>query len=54
MSADDAEKKIKEDMPDAHIQVVPPNTPVTLDFRFNRVRLFVDESNKVIEAPTIG
>ncbi|XP_058758641.1 subtilisin inhibitor-like [Vicia villosa] len=54
VTADEAEKKIKEEMPEARIQVVPPNTPVTYDYRLDRVRLFVDESSKVIETPTIG
>ncbi|XP_058782636.1 subtilisin inhibitor-like [Vicia villosa] len=54
VTADEAEKKIKEEMPEAQIQVVPPNTPVTYDYRLQRVRLFVDESNKVIQTPTIG
>ncbi|CAK8564572.1 unnamed protein product [Lathyrus sativus] len=55
VSADEAEKKIKEDKPDAYIQVVPHDQPVvTGDFVFNRVRLFVDESNKVTRTPIIG
>ncbi|CAK8564571.1 unnamed protein product [Lathyrus sativus] len=55
VSADEAEKKIKEDLPEAYIQVVPHDQlAVTSDFVFNRVRLFVDEANKVIKTPTIG
>ncbi|CAK8564935.1 unnamed protein product [Lathyrus sativus] len=38
----------------AEIQVVPPNSAVTFDYRIKRVRLCVDESNKVISTPSIG
>ncbi|ONK76903.1 uncharacterized protein A4U43_C02F1090 [Asparagus officinalis] len=33
LTAGDAEKKIKEDMPDARVQIVPPDHFVTMDFR---------------------
>ncbi|KAH1111271.1 hypothetical protein GYH30_009878 [Glycine max] len=46
-------KKIKE-MSRAEIQVVPPGYFVTADFKPQRVRLYVDESNKVTSAPRIG
>ncbi|KAG5035033.1 hypothetical protein JHK87_009943 [Glycine soja] len=48
-----SEKKIKE-MSRAEIQVVPPGYFVTADFKPQRVRLYVDESNKVTSAPRIG
>ncbi|XP_058782637.1 subtilisin inhibitor-like [Vicia villosa] len=54
VTADEAEKKIKEEMPEAEIEVLPDDSDVSLDYIFQRVRLFVDESNKVIETPTIG
>ncbi|KAG5049269.1 hypothetical protein JHK85_010372 [Glycine max] len=49
-----SEKKIKEEMSRAEIQVVPPGYFVTADFKPQRVRLYVDESNKVTSAPRIG
>jgi len=54
VTAEEAERKIKEEISGVEIQVVPPDSFVTADFRFKRVRLYVDESNKVIRTPTIG
>ncbi|KAK7334728.1 hypothetical protein VNO80_26489 [Phaseolus coccineus] len=54
VSAEEAETKIKEEMSDVQIQVVPPDSFVTADYKPKRVRLYVDESNKVIRTPTIG
>lgn len=54
VTAEEAEKKIKEEMPEAEIQVVPHDSFVTADFKPHRVRLYVDLSNKVIRIPGIG
>ncbi|RDX99230.1 hypothetical protein CR513_17740, partial [Mucuna pruriens] len=54
VSAEEAEKKIKEEMSGAEIQVVLPGYFVTADFKPQRVRLYVDESNKVTKTPGIG
>ncbi|MCH91465.1 subtilisin inhibitor 1-like [Trifolium medium] len=54
VTAVEAEKKIKEEMSGAEIQVVPADSFVTADYRTARVRLYVDESNKVIRTPGIG
>ncbi|KAJ8899797.1 hypothetical protein K2173_019497 [Erythroxylum novogranatense] len=54
VTVEEADRKIKEDMPGAQIQVVPPNCFVTMDLRNNRVRLYVDSAGKVARAPTIG
>ncbi|KAI3830287.1 hypothetical protein L1987_04425 [Smallanthus sonchifolius] len=54
MKAEDAEKKIKEEMPRATVHVIPHDSFVTMDFVSNRVRLFVDSSQNVIKAPKIG
>ncbi|TVU01368.1 hypothetical protein EJB05_53178, partial [Eragrostis curvula] len=47
----EAKKIILKDMPEAHIAVVPLGSPVTMDFRTDRVRIFVDT---VAETPRIG
>ncbi|XP_052174562.1 subtilisin inhibitor CLSI-I-like [Diospyros lotus] len=52
--AEEAERKIKEDMPRARIQVVPPGCFVTMDFNQERVRLHVDSSGKVAGPPRVG
>ncbi|XP_044504272.1 subtilisin inhibitor-like [Mangifera indica] len=54
LTADEAEKKIKEERPAVQVQVVPSNSIVTMDFKQNRVRLYVDSSRKVERAPKIG
>ncbi|XP_020238744.1 subtilisin inhibitor CLSI-I [Cajanus cajan] len=54
VTAEEAEKKIKEEMSGVEIQVVPPGYFVTADFKPQRVRLYVDESNKVNRTPGIG
>ncbi|XP_058758642.1 subtilisin inhibitor-like [Vicia villosa] len=54
VTAEEAERKIKEEKPEAEIQVVPHDSFVTADYKIQRVRLYVDESNKVVRAPGIG
>ena len=51
LPVEEAKKVILKDMSDADIVVVPVGTPVTKDFRPNRVRIFVDT---VAGTPTIG
>ncbi|KAF7825638.1 subtilisin inhibitor CLSI-I [Senna tora] len=54
-TVEEASRKILEDMPSAQIQLVlPPNYAVTQDLRFNRVRLFLDESQRVLWIPYIA
>lgn len=40
--AEEAKAIILKDMPDADVQILPQGSPVTFDYRFNRVRVFVD------------
>ncbi|CAJ1959061.1 unnamed protein product [Sphenostylis stenocarpa] len=54
LSAEEAERKIKEEMSGVQIQVVPPDTFVTADYNPQRVRLYVDESNKITRTPAIA
>ncbi|KAL6619827.1 hypothetical protein ACP70R_034966 [Stipagrostis hirtigluma subsp. patula] len=51
MSAEDAKKVILKDMPGAQVVVVPIGSPVTMDYRTDRVRIFV---HTVARSPTIG
>ncbi|KAK1698263.1 hypothetical protein QYE76_014960 [Lolium multiflorum] len=50
-SVEEATKVILKDKPDANIVVVPADSPVTMDYRIDRVRLFVDT---VAEVPRVG
>ncbi|XP_047315430.1 subtilisin inhibitor CLSI-I-like [Impatiens glandulifera] len=54
LTADEAVKKIKEDMPTAHTVVLPYGRPVTCDYRNYRVRIFVNSTGKVASIPHIG
>jgi hypothetical protein len=54
VTAEEAKKKIKEELAGADIKVVPQGSFITFDLRYQRVQLFVDESNKVVEIPRIG
>lgn len=51
LPAKEAKEIILKDMPDAHVAVVPVGSMVTMDFRTDRVRIFVDT---VAQTPTIG
>ncbi|EES18873.1 hypothetical protein BDA96_09G009800 [Sorghum bicolor] len=51
MSIKEATEIILKDMPNAYIQVLPVGSPVTLDIRPDRVRIFVDT---VAKTPTVG
>ncbi|RYR50229.1 hypothetical protein Ahy_A07g036838 isoform A [Arachis hypogaea] len=53
-TSEKAKKKIKEEMDEADIQLILPGYSVTFDFRSQRVRIYVDESDKVIRTPSIG
>ena len=53
-SSEEAKKKIKQDKPDADVQVVPADAFVTMDYNTGRVRVFVDSNDKVAKAPRIG
>jgi hypothetical protein len=50
-SVEEAKKVILKDKPDADIVVLPVGSPVTRDYRPDRVRIFVDT---VAEAPHVG
>ena len=54
LTPEEAERKIKEDMPRVQIQVVEANSFVTMDFNQGRVRLYLDPSGKVQRPPRIG
>ncbi|XP_061357504.1 subtilisin inhibitor CLSI-I-like isoform X2 [Gastrolobium bilobum] len=54
VTAEEAEKKIKEEMAGVEIRVVLPGYLITCDYETQRVRLYVDKSKKVIQTPMIG
>ncbi|XP_071682094.1 subtilisin-chymotrypsin inhibitor-2B-like [Lolium perenne] len=50
-SVEEAKKVILKDKPEVKIIVVPAGSIVTMDYRTDRVRLFVDT---VVEVPIVG
>ncbi|CAK7333961.1 unnamed protein product [Dovyalis caffra] len=54
LTAEEAERRIKEEKQGAQIQVVQPDCLVTMDFRQNRVRLHIDSLGKIERAPRTG
>ncbi|KAG8653977.1 hypothetical protein MANES_05G086480v8 [Manihot esculenta] len=53
-NGDSAAATIEEENKNVKATVLKEGTPVTKDFRTNRVRVWVDENNVVTQAPTIG
>nr|1COA_I Chain I, CHYMOTRYPSIN INHIBITOR 2 [Hordeum vulgare] len=53
-SVEEAKKVILQDKPEAQIIVLPVGTIVTMEYRIDRVRLFVDKLDNVAEVPRVG
>ncbi|CAF1330680.1 unnamed protein product [Rotaria sp. Silwood1] len=51
---DEAVEEIKRENPNFNVLKVQDNSPVTLDFGFNRVRVFYNAHGKVSQTPHIG
>ncbi|KIZ04596.1 hypothetical protein MNEG_3361 [Monoraphidium neglectum] len=49
-----AKLAIKSERPDLIVQVVPPDSAVTMEFRDDRVRLYADYQAIVTKVPIIG
>jgi hypothetical protein len=55
MDAEEAKQLILNDIPDSHqVHIVPQKSMVTMDYRKDRVRIFVDTNQKVVRTPKIG
>lgn len=46
--------EIEQENPKLKVQILPYGSMVTMDFRTDRVRIFVDGDGKVVTTPTIG
>nr|6QIZ_A Chain A, Subtilisin-chymotrypsin inhibitor-2A [Hordeum vulgare] len=53
-SVEEAKKVILQDKPEAQIIVLPVGTIVTMEYRIDRVRLFVDKLDNIAEVPRVG
>jgi len=50
----EAEAAIKKERPELTVEILGENAPCTMDFRTDRVRIFVNKDNKVVSAPGCG
>lgn len=50
----DASVKIQEAFPNLRVSVLPEDAMVTMDFRLDRVRVFVDSNGRVSKVPSLG
>lgn len=54
MTGEDAKKEIKGVDPSLEVHVLPEDSMVTMDYRTDRVRIFVDADGKVVRQPNAG
>jgi len=54
MTGEDAKKEIKDVDPSLEVHVLPEDSMVTMDYRTDRVRIFVDADGKVVRQPNAG
>lgn len=54
MTGEQAKAIVLKDFPQAQVSILPENSPVTMDLRFDRVRIFVNQQGKVVHAPGTG
>jgi len=53
-SGEEAKTVILKERPGLDVQVVPHTGMMTMDYRTDRVRVFVDDNQKVTSAPNCG
>ncbi len=53
-TAEYAKAKILKEFPTLNVSTLGQNSPMTKDYRTNRVRLIVDKNNIVVDTPHIG
>lgn len=52
--AQDARNHILSESPSLHVQILPADMMMTMDYNTNRVRIIVNSEQKVVKCPTIG
>jgi len=53
-TGEEAKNIILKDDPSIDVHVIPQGSPVTRDYRINRVRVYVDTNGIVAQAPRRG
>jgi len=54
MTGEEAKQIILQAEPSLLVQVMPEDSMMTMDYRTDRVRVFVDGANKVVKQPNKG
>lgn len=54
MQAENCQSLILSEAPSLNTFIIPDGSPVTMDYRLDRVRIFVDDSNVVASVPNRG
>ena len=54
MQAENCQSLILNEAPSLNTFIIPDGSPVTMDYRLDRVRIFVDDSNVVASVPNRG
>ena len=54
MQAENCQSLILSEAPSLNTFIIPEGSPVTMDYRLDRVRIFVDDSNVVASVPNRG
>ncbi len=54
MNGEEAKAQLQAALPGKKIMLVPQDSMVTMDYRTDRVRIFVDSEGNVARTPTLG
>ena len=54
ISGEDAKARLESEAPDKDIFMVPSDSMVTMDYRKDRIRIFVDKNGNVERPPRLG
>jgi hypothetical protein len=54
MNGEEAKAQLQAALPGKKIMLVPKDSMVTMDYRTDRVRIFVDSEGNVARTPTLG
>lgn len=51
MTGEEAKAKVLKDFPNAHVSILKDGSPVTEDYKSDRVRIFINDEGKVSQEP---
>lgn len=53
-TGEEAKAAILQDRPGLHVDIIPEDSMMTMDFRKDRVRIMINAAGKVVKAPSVG